>query len=61
MFVDIELGEKISPYYGQNLELYIYFKQADLELEHQLNADMFALNCTPIINLFPHKCDPIKL
>jgi type VI secretion system protein ImpG len=61
MFVDIELGEKISPYYGQNLELYIYFKQADLELEHQLGADMFALNCTPIINLFPHKCDPIKL
>jgi type VI secretion system protein ImpG len=61
MFIDIELGEKINPFYGQNLELYIYFKQADLELEHQLSADMFALNCTPIINLFPHKCDPIKL
>jgi type VI secretion system protein ImpG len=61
MFFDIELGDLVPPNYGQHLELYLYFKSADLELEHNVAADMFALGCTPVVNLFEHKCDPIKL
>lgn len=43
------------------LSVYIYLKVHDEELEHQVSPTMFALNCTPAINLFEHSADPIRI
>ncbi|TQV85864.1 type VI secretion system baseplate subunit TssF [Aliikangiella coralliicola] len=62
MFIDIVgLAEKISESAGDKLELYIYLNVSDVELEHNISEETFALGCSPIINLFAHTADPIKL
>ncbi|BFM12108.1 type VI secretion system baseplate subunit TssF [Simiduia litorea] len=55
------LHELLGNDYGDELSIYIYLSESDSELEHQLNADMFALGCTPAINLFKQPADPIPL
>jgi type VI secretion system protein ImpG len=47
--------------FKSELNIYLYLSESDSELEHQLNADMFALGCTPAINLFTQPADPIAL
>jgi type VI secretion system protein ImpG len=37
---------------GQDLELIFYLRTTDAILEKNLTANCFALNCTPVINLF---------
>lgn len=62
MFIDITgLADKIPSTTGRNLDLYFYLSSSDVELEHNISEATFALGCTPIINLFPHTADPIKL
>jgi type VI secretion system protein ImpG len=45
---------------GNSLHLYIYLNRARPELERDITA-AFALNCTPVINLFQHRSEPIRL
>jgi len=62
MFVDITgLINKIPEDAGNTLDLYIYLNSSDIELEHNISAETFALGCTPVVNLFDHTADPIKL
>jgi type VI secretion system protein ImpG len=62
MFVDIpRLDEFLPPGAGTTLELYIYLKTTDVELEHNINAQTFVLGCSPVVNLFPQRADPITL
>jgi len=62
MFVDITgLADKISESAGDSLDIYIYFEDSDVELEHNINAQTFVLGATPAINLFEQRADPIKL
>jgi type VI secretion system protein ImpG len=62
MFLEISGLDKFIPEdIGNTLDLYIYLKTADVELEHNISKDTFALGCTPVVNLFSHKTDPIKL
>ncbi len=61
MFIDLELDGRLPTDAQRDLDLYLYFDTTDLELEHNLSADSFALGCTPMVNLFQHKADPIKL
>ncbi len=62
MFIDITgLANKLQTHVGSELNLYIYLNSSDVELEHNISKDTFALGCSPIINLFPHSADPIKL
>lgn len=61
MFIDLELNGRLPGNVGNKLDLYCYFNTTDLELEHNLSADSFALGCSPMINLFHHRADPIKL
>jgi len=46
---------------GDGLEFYFYFKQGNTELLKKMNADFFALHCTPAVNLFENTCDPLIL
>lgn len=60
LFVDVDL--KYLPANTSNeLNLYIYLKHSDTELEHYINAATFVLGCTPVVNLFSMVADPIAL
>ncbi len=62
MFIDFTgLANTASKQMGSHLDLYIYLKSSDIELEHNVSKETFTLGCTPIINLFSHTADPIKL
>ena len=62
MFIDICGLDKFLPEdAGDSLEIYIYLKTADVELEHNVSKDTFALGCSPVVNLFQHRADPIRL
>lgn len=62
MFIDIaHLAEFIPPDAGDTLEFYIYLKSSDIELEHNITEQSFALGCSPVVNLFHHRTDPIRL
>ncbi len=62
MFIDIEdFADKIPEGALETLEFYIYLSSSDIELEHNINADMFQLNCSPAVNLFEHLADPVKI
>ncbi len=62
MFVDITgLAGQIPDDAGNQLDLYIYLDSSDVELEHNINEQTFMLGCTPAINLFSHRADPITL
>jgi type VI secretion system protein ImpG len=46
---------------GNRLEIFVYFDRALPELERTVAGDSIALGCTPIVNLFAHRCEPIQL
>ncbi|VAW68069.1 Protein ImpG/VasA [hydrothermal vent metagenome] len=62
MFIDIEgFADKITDEYEDTLEFYIYLSESSIELEHNISTDTFQMNCSPAVNLFAHRTDPIKL
>lgn len=46
---------------GNRMEIFLYLDRAMPELERTVSADALALGCTPVVNLFPHRCDPLPL
>jgi type VI secretion system protein ImpG len=46
---------------GHRLEIFVYLDRAMPELERSIGADVLALGCTPIVNLFRQRCEPIQL
>ncbi|MFV9615102.1 MAG: type VI secretion system baseplate subunit TssF [Gammaproteobacteria bacterium] len=62
MFIDLQgFADKIAATSEDTLEFYIYLAESNIELEHNITAQTFQMNCSPAINLFPHRSDPIKL
>ena len=61
MFFDLCDLTKWLPQDTHKVDLYIYTKTANQELERHLSEHYFALNCSPVINLFPHRAEPISL
>lgn len=62
MFIDIEgLASHLPENIDTELHLYLYLNRSDVELEHNITQETFALGCTPIVNLFHHVTDPIKV
>lgn len=62
LFIDLDgLDKYIPARTTSELNIYIYLNQSNIELEHNINAQTFMLGCTPVINLFEHKADPIKI
>lgn len=43
------------------LEVFIYLSRAAPQLERAVTAETLALGCTPAVNLFPQRCEPIAL
>lgn len=46
--------------FGDTVKIYFYLKQSKKELEQYIDADYFALGCTPVVNLFPKTTNPIN-
>ncbi|SEA23553.1 type VI secretion system baseplate subunit TssF [Microbulbifer marinus] len=61
-FIDIlHLQDTLNDTYGETLNLYFYLSESHEELEKQITPNMFALGCTPVVNLFRQTADPIPL
>ncbi|MBV9583292.1 MAG: type VI secretion system baseplate subunit TssF [Alphaproteobacteria bacterium] len=62
LFVDFtQLNGKTLLSASRRLEIFVYFDRALPELERSVNAESLALGCSPMINLFPQRCEPIQL
>ncbi len=46
---------------GNRLEVFVYLDRTLPELERAVDADALALGCTPVVNLFPQRCEPVAL
>lgn len=46
---------------GGTLDVFVYLKRPSPNLERSVTAAAFALNCTPVVNLFPQIAEPIAL
>ncbi|MCI0365254.1 MAG: type VI secretion system baseplate subunit TssF [Phycisphaerales bacterium] len=46
---------------GNKLEVCLYLNRSSADLEHNVSADMFRLGCTPVVNLFQQRAEPIRL
>ncbi len=46
---------------GRRLDIFVYLNQALPELERLVGTESLALGCTPVVNLFPQRCEPIAL
>jgi type VI secretion system protein ImpG len=62
LFFDIAgLGAKGRTANGRSLEIFLYLNHTVPELERSVQAGSFALGCTPVVNLFAHRAEPIPL
>jgi type VI secretion system protein ImpG len=46
---------------GNRMEIFVYLDRALPELERMLGNDVMALGCTPAVNLFAQRCEPVPL
>lgn len=62
LFIDIgELDRKTLLPCGNRLEIFLYLDRPAPELERTVGQQSLALGCTPLVNLFPQRCEPIPL
>ncbi len=62
LFVDIlRLDAKTLLAAGNRLDIFIYLDRTLSQLERLVDADSLALGCTPIVNLFMQRCEPVPL
>ncbi|TAJ83501.1 type VI secretion system baseplate subunit TssF [Reyranella sp.] len=62
LFIDISrLDAKTMVSAGNRMDIFIYLDRAMPDLERSVQANSLTLGCTPIVNLFEQKCDPIQL
>jgi len=46
---------------GNKLEIFVYLDRPAPELERSIGQPALALGCTPLVNLFAQRCEPIRL
>lgn len=62
LFIDIDgLDEDALDRLDHALEIYVYLDQSSVDLEQNVSEDTFRLGCTPIVNLFDQRAEPIQL
>jgi type VI secretion system protein ImpG len=62
LFFDItRLDSKTLLSGGNRLEIFVYLDRSMSELERTVGQASLALGCTPVVNLFPQRCEPITL
>jgi len=62
LFLDFSgLTKRVRASLKQTLELFVYVRGHSRDLEKSVTRDTFQLGCTPIVNLFPQRAEPIEL
>jgi type VI secretion system protein ImpG len=61
LFFDAAWGRRALARIGNRLEVYFYLNQAVPDLEQYISADTFRLGCTPVVNLYRRRAEPIRL
>lgn len=62
LFFDItNLSAKLLLRAGKRLEVFLYLNRTNGDLERSVSAENFALGCTPVVNLFRQRAEPISL
>lgn len=61
LFVELTDLDQAWPDIADQFELYFYLDQSAEELERHVTADSMLLGCTPVINLFKQKLEPVNL
>ena len=56
-----ELATAVQQCDADRLEIIVVFRSAEPKLDNRIDANSFALFCTPAINLFPKRLDPILI
>ena len=55
------LSTALRRYDGDELDIIIALRTAEPKLDNRIDSNSFALYCTPVINLFPKRLDPIVI
>jgi type VI secretion system protein ImpG len=55
------LASAVQQCEGDRLEIVISLRTAEPKLDNRIDGNSFALFCTPVINLFPKRLDPILI
>jgi type VI secretion system protein ImpG len=62
LFFDItRMDTKTLVSAGNRLEIFVYLDRSLPELERTVGQQSLALGCTPVVNLFPQRCEPVTL
>jgi type VI secretion system protein ImpG len=62
LFVDFcRLDAKTLVSAGNRMDIFVYFDRAVPDLERSVQAGSLMLGCTPIVNLFEQRCEPLPL
>ena len=62
LFVDlVGLERSLLARLEKRLEIFVYLKRTSTDLEHHVDAEMFCQGCTPIVNLFKQRAEPLQL
>ncbi len=62
LFFDLAgLGRRTLAGAGRTLDVFCYLNRSTRELEQNVTADSLQLGCTPIVNLYPQRAEPIAL
>jgi type VI secretion system protein ImpG len=62
LFVDLAFPERRRLLgKGRTLDVFIYLRRSRANIERAVTASAFALNCTPVVNLFRQPAEPISL
>src|SRR5262249_16406672 len=58
--VDWETPKTLKPF-GPQLDIYLYLNQTGKDLGPNVSADTFRIGCTPMVNLYRHRGEPLQL
>ncbi|CAH1650772.1 Protein ImpG/VasA [Hyphomicrobiales bacterium] len=65
MFLDIAFPPALAGQMAEpdmaGIEISLHLRQWPAALERQISAESFALGCVPVINLFPHSAEPLRI
>lgn len=61
LFFEVQLDDAFRSQQSSEVELFFYLNQRWPDLEPQVQNDTLQLGCTPIVNLFKKRAEPIRL
>ena len=61
LFVDLTGLKGRLQHLGNRLEIFLYFNRSQDDVERHLTAESFRLGCTPVVNLYEQRAEPIQV